>query len=158
MANSVILFINMWLNKIAIVYKNLLLTCQYHSTQQRTAEEQHRHLFLYNASCCVLGKVNKILIWLLLCRTTVIQCLLTDSLYCIVLCVTWRPLICHVTVIGQDYCDKVPSDIQFVLHFVVCYVKTAKLSCDCYWVGLLWHSAFWQTVCTALCCVLCEDR
>jgi len=71
MANSVIHFINMWLNKIAIVYKNLLLTCQYHSAQQRTAEEKHRHLNIYNASCCVWGKVNKILIWLFLCRTTV---------------------------------------------------------------------------------------
>ena len=62
MAISVIHFIHLWLNKIAIVYNNLLLTCQYHSAQQRTAKEQHRHLYLYNASCCVLGKVNKVII------------------------------------------------------------------------------------------------
>ena len=38
----------------------------------------------------------------------------------------------------------------------VCYLKTARRSCDCYCVGLLWHIAFWQTVWTALFYVLRE--
>jgi len=33
---------------------NYLLTCQYHSVQQRTAEQQHRQLYIYTAWCCVL--------------------------------------------------------------------------------------------------------
>ena len=30
----------------------------------------------------------------------------------------------------------------FLLNCVAYYVKTTKLSCDCYWVGLLWNSSF----------------
>jgi len=33
---------------------NFPLTYQYHSAQQRTAEQQHRQLCIYTASCCVL--------------------------------------------------------------------------------------------------------
>jgi len=33
---------------------NIPLTCQYHSAQQRTAEQQPRQLYIYTALCCVL--------------------------------------------------------------------------------------------------------
>jgi len=89
--------------------------------------------------------------WPLLCVATVTKCLLTDILYCIVLCVTWRLLNSHVTLIVYGHCDKVPSGRHFLLHCVVCYVKFAKLSCDTFCVGPLFHSDFWHTGCTALC-------
>ena len=45
-------------NRCKYVYKtvalNFPLSCQYHSAQQLTAEQQHRQLYIYTASCCVL--------------------------------------------------------------------------------------------------------
>jgi hypothetical protein len=57
MANSSQPLIFVWTNKRE-KYKKLalisLLSCQYHSAHQRTAEQQHRQMCIYTASCCVL--------------------------------------------------------------------------------------------------------
>jgi len=50
--------LSMWQNRYEQHCKkaafNIFLTCQYHSAQQRTAEQQHCQLYIYTASFCLL--------------------------------------------------------------------------------------------------------
>jgi len=55
------------------------------------------------------------------------------------------PLPVNITVHNSVLLNSNTAYCAFILHCVVYFLKTTKLSCECYCVGLLWHSTFWQT-------------
>jgi len=62
------------------------------------------------------------------------------------MCTRSSPLAVNITVHNSVLLNSNTNNCAFILHCVVYYVETTELSCDCYYVGLLWQNFFLQTI------------
>ena len=73
-----VIWYKLWVSAIIREALNFLLSCQYHSAQQRTAVQQHRNMYNFTASCCVLRE-SHLTVWLFIVRFILTKYHFTDN-------------------------------------------------------------------------------